>query len=107
MVNGIHDGLTSKLLSCSDEAKAALTQLVQVIQQGRAESIVSDITLRVTNNRPADQSPYEIPLSLQTKGRCSEVPCKTFSSLAAPVKTQETKLRSVGSSAPTGHARGH
>ena len=82
MVNGIHDGLTSKFLSCSDEAKAALTQLVQVIQQGGAESIVSDITFRVTNNRPADQSPYEIPLSLQTKGRCSEVPCKTFSSLA-------------------------
>ena len=68
-VEGISEGLTNSLLQCPAEAKTALERIVQVINNGGAESVVSDITLRTTATRPADQSPYEVSLVASAEGQ--------------------------------------
>ena len=57
------------LLVAPDEAKEAFTKLVNAISNGGSESIVSDITLRITGSRAADQSPYEITLVSSAEGQ--------------------------------------
>ena len=69
LVEGISEGLANSLLQCPAEAKTALERIVQVINNGGAESVVSDITLRTTATRPADQSPYEVSLVASAEGQ--------------------------------------
>ena len=59
----------NSLLQCPAEAKTALERIVQVINNGGAESVVGDITLRTTATRPADQSPYEVSLVASAEGQ--------------------------------------
>ena len=40
-----------------------------MINNGGAESVVSDITLRTTATRPGDQSPYEVSLVASAEGQ--------------------------------------
>lgn len=56
------------VLTAAAEVKTALTALVAVVQAGRADHIVSDITLRIAQSRTADQSPYEITIASTAEG---------------------------------------
>eukprot|EP00435_Cladocopium_sp_Y103_P055334 s129_g18.t1 len=54
MVNGISDAPTAKVLAAPDEAVAAMNKIVEIINQGDADST---------------QSPYEITLSASNEGK--------------------------------------
>ena len=60
---------TPPLLVAPDEAKEAFAKLVNAISNGGSESIVSDITLRITGNGAADQSPDQITLVSSAEGQ--------------------------------------
>ena len=98
----------NSLLQCPAEAKTALERIVQVINNGGAESVVSDITLRTTATRPADQSPYEVSLVASAEGQMfrREAPSKPSPSLIRLVRTLATGLRSVGRFRPYRPRRG-
>ena len=93
----------NSLLQCPAEAKTALKRIVQVINNGGAESVVGDITLRTTATRPADQSPYEVSSVASAEGQMfrREGASKPSPNLIRPVRTIATGLRSVGSFGPT------
>ena len=61
-------GGDQRVLTAGDEVKQALTTLVAVVQAGRADHIVADITLHIAQSRTADQSPYEITIASTTEG---------------------------------------
>lgn len=61
------------MLQASDDTKAGLIQLVQVVGSGRADMIMSDMILRTAQLRTAQsrtqqQSPFEITLVSSQEG---------------------------------------
>ena len=70
-LNAISEAMsaTPPLLDAATEAKGFLTSLVEAVRQGKAEELVSDITLRVAGSRSPDQSPYEITLVSSAEGQ--------------------------------------
>lgn len=56
------------VLQASDDTKAGLIQLVQVVGSGRADMIMSDMILRTAQSRTQQQSPFEITLVSSQEG---------------------------------------
>ena len=70
LLEGIDGALKSNLptLQASDDTKAGLVQLVQVVTNGRTDMILSDMVLRTEQSRAQQQSPFEITFVSSQKG---------------------------------------
>ena len=69
-LGAIHEAISSTppLLTAATEVKEALALLVEEVRKGKAEELVSDITLRIAGSRTADQSPCEMTLVSSAQG---------------------------------------
>lgn len=70
LLEGIDAALKANpaVLQASDETKSGLVQLVQVVNSGRADMIMSDMVLRAAQSRTQQQSPFEITLVSSQEG---------------------------------------
>lgn len=70
LLEGIDAALKANppLLQASEDTKAGLTQLVQVVNTGRTDLILSDMVLRTAQSRTQQQSPFEITLVSSQEG---------------------------------------
>ncbi|CAE7040534.1 unnamed protein product [Symbiodinium sp. CCMP2592] len=83
------------ILTAEAEVKTALTALVAVVQAGRADHIVSDITLRIAQSRTADQSPYEITIASTKEGMSFRTALFGITQTGAPqTNSREVALKS-------------
>ena len=97
LLDGIHTlmGGDQPVLTASAEVKAALTALVEVVRVGRADHVVSDITLRIAQSRTADQSPYEITVASTAEGQSFRTSLFGITQPGAPeTNSREVPLKS-------------